>query len=200
MIPDEAIPRAANVLQHAEFRPCSLPQKCWHTPGNLDRASPTAAMHFHWCSPDALLLFKKSDFFPRLTNLSVDPHSALNPRFVLASNRKYLPEPEPVSGFCAFLPQFYPVRVPSAPCILEAQAFQFLRQDKDPRYFSYWVTQMSYVASYIEQKGRLDLNKVEDRSRNLYQDIFHQKTGLKMAVANYRKAYEDSRSGSTGQL
>jgi len=156
-------------------------------------------MHFHWGSPEALLLFKKSNFFPRLTNLSVDPDSALNPRIVLASNRKYLPEPDPVSGFCAFLPQFYPVRVPSAPCILEAQAFQFLRQDEDPRYYSYWISQMSYVGSYIEEKGRLDLNKVEDRSRNLYQDIFHRKAGVKMAIANYRKAYEDSRSGSTGQ-
>lgn len=187
MVPDEAIPKATCLLHHARFSPCTLGKKCHHSPERDDRWSPPAAEHFHWNDPNVLLLFKKSEMLSKLANLSLDPESAPNPKIVLASNRKYVPEYEPAFGVGAFPSNLDPVRVPSAPYLVEAYASQFLSQ-KDVRYFGYWQVQLSYVGSYIDQKGRLDLQKVEDRSRKFYQELFTRGIGIKKAIPNFRGA------------
>jgi hypothetical protein len=187
VVPDEAIPEATHLLHHARFRPCSLGKECYHSHERADRWSPPAAEHFHWNDPNVLLLFRKSEIFSKLANLSLDPESASNPRIISGSNRKYVPEHEPGSGIGAFPSNLYPVRVPSAPCLVEAYASQFLSL-KDRRYFGYWQVQLSYVGSYIDKKGRLDLQKVEDRSRKFYQGLFARGIGMKKAVENFRGA------------
>lgn len=47
-----------------------------------------------------------------------------------------------------------------------------------------------YIMQYVDDKGRLDLDKVESRCKNFYLDLKADQMGVKQAMKGFRKAME----------
>lgn len=196
MVPDQALSEAVSALQHVGFNSCTQGRQCRFAHDTVEFcSSPPPAAHLHMTGPNVVMLFRKSDMLwnaPAVIKPTPLPEGP-NAKIILASDRKYLPGQEPGLGQGAFSTEFYPVRIPSAHCLVEAYSSLML-QDWSNDYGIFWMSMLAYIMQYVDAKGRLDLNQVESRRRNFYCELRGGKVGTAQAIKNFKTAMESSSS------
>jgi hypothetical protein len=130
-----------------------------------------------------VMLFQRSK---TLGNVGAFPPS---PKIILASDRSCLPGEVPGLGEGVFPQTFHAVYIPSADCLVETYC-NLLLHDWGKRYGSFWLSMLAYVMQYVEDKGRLDLSKVESRCRKFYLDVKGGQIGAKQAMKDFGKMME----------
>lgn len=185
VIPDGVLAKATSILKAAKFSPCFKGQQCVHAHDTVQyRSSSPPSEHFHLLDPNVIMLFRKSEMLWKVDDFQTSS------KIILASNRSYLPGNEPGLGGGAFPQSVRTVRVPSADCLVEAYSALFLRNWSN-QYGSFWVAMLCYVMQYVDEKGRLDLNKVVDsRYGRFYLDLWEGKIGGRQAMINFKNAME----------
>jgi hypothetical protein len=131
----------------------------------------------------AIMHFRRSE-----TLRNVDPFPTSS-KIILASNQSCLPGEEPGMGEGAFPQTLHAVCIPSADCLVEAYS-HLLLQNGGKRYGSFWLSMLAYIMQYVDDKGRLDLEKVESRCRKFYLDLKRGKIGAKQAMKDFRETME----------
>jgi hypothetical protein len=184
VVPDEALPKAVIALQVAAFPPCSQGRRCNYAEDTVQwRGSPPPSAHFHMSEHTLVTIFQKSKTSMNISNLTTSF------KIICASEQNYLPQEEPGMGARAFPHTLHAVSIPSADCLVEAYCHLLLR-DWSTRYGTFWLSMLSYIMQYVDDKGRLDLDKVESRCRKFYLDLKADQMGVKQAMKGFRKAME----------
>lgn len=190
VVPDQALPKAASLLRQAGFHPCTKGRECPHDRDTLRlRMSSPPSAHLHMTGYNVIKLFKKSEILWNVASFSASPKSAPSAKIILASDQEHLPTYEPGLGEGAFPDSFHPVRIPSAHCLVETYSSLMLR-DRGEEYRTFWLAMLTYMAEYVDEKGRLDLNQVERRRKSCYLEIKEGKVGVAQALNNFRQAME----------
>ena len=184
MVADEALPKAVIALQAAAFPSCSQGRQCSYAHDTVQwRGSPPPSAHFHLSAHTFVTIFERSKTLISVTDLTISS------KIIRASDQNYLPVEEPGMGAGVFPQNLHAVNIPSADCLVETYCHLLLR-DWGTRYGSFWLSMLAYVIQYVDEKGRLDLDKVESRCRKFYLDVKAGQIGAKQAMKDFRKVME----------
>jgi hypothetical protein len=184
VVSDEALPAAVRALEAAVFPSCSQGRQCNYAHDTVQwRGSPPPSAHFHLSAHTFVTIFERSKTLISVNDLTNSS------KIIRASDRNYLPEEEPGMGAGVFDETLPAVNVPSADCLVETYC-HLLLPDWGASYGSFWLSMLAYVMQYVDERGRLDLDKVESRCRKFYLDVKAGQIGAKQAMKDFRKVME----------